>query len=103
MTSDHTRNTRPLDLYPFIPDLISSDEDKNENKSLRSFAVVDHSFSTRSAIGAGCGATTTHSAEELAKQSQNPIANLVSVPLQNNFYFGADRSTGRSTQALSSR
>ena len=29
------------------------------------------------------------SAEELAKQSQNPIANLVSVPLQNNFYFGA--------------
>ena len=29
------------------------------------------------------------SAEELAKQSQNPIANLISVPLQNNFYFGA--------------
>ena len=28
------------------------------------------------------------SAEELAKQSQNPIANLISVPLQNNFYFG---------------
>ena len=27
-------------------------------------------------------------AEELAKQSQNPIANLISVPLQNNFYFG---------------
>ena len=28
------------------------------------------------------------SAEELAKQSQNPIANLISLPLQNNFYFG---------------
>ena len=33
MTSDHThhtRHTRPLDLYPFIPDLISSNEDKGE-------------------------------------------------------------------------
>jgi hypothetical protein len=29
------------------------------------------------------------SEEELAKQSQNPIADLISVPLQNNFYFGA--------------
>ena len=28
------------------------------------------------------------SAEALAKQSQNPIANLISLPLQNNFYFG---------------
>lgn len=27
--------------------------------------------------------------EELAKQSQNPIADLISVPLQSNFYFGA--------------
>jgi hypothetical protein len=26
--------------------------------------------------------------EELAKQSQNPVADLVSVPLQNNFNFG---------------
>ena len=25
---------------------------------------------------------------ELAKQTQNPIANLISVPLQNNFNFG---------------
>jgi len=29
------------------------------------------------------------SEEELAKQSQNPIADLISVPLQSNFYFGA--------------
>jgi hypothetical protein len=26
--------------------------------------------------------------EELAKESQNPIANLISVPFQNNFNFG---------------
>src|ERR1022692_1127801 len=34
-------------------------------------------------------------AEELRKQSQNPIANLISVPLQENFNFGigpADRT-----------
>ena len=29
------------------------------------------------------------SAEELAKQTQNPVADLISVPLQNNFNFGA--------------
>ena len=28
------------------------------------------------------------SAEELAKETQNPIANLISVPFQNNFNFG---------------
>src|ERR1035438_9613330 len=34
-------------------------------------------------------------AEELRKQSQNPIANLISVPIQENFNFGigpADRT-----------
>ena len=30
-----------------------------------------------------------HSAEELAKQTQNPVADLISVPLQSNFNFGA--------------
>jgi hypothetical protein len=29
------------------------------------------------------------SEEELAKKTQNPVANLISVPLQNNFNFGA--------------
>ena len=29
------------------------------------------------------------SEEELAKQTQNPIADLISLPLQSNFYFGA--------------
>jgi hypothetical protein len=28
------------------------------------------------------------SSEELAKLAQNPIANLISIPFQNNFYFG---------------
>lgn len=27
--------------------------------------------------------------EELAKQTQKPVADLISVPLQNNFNFGA--------------
>jgi hypothetical protein len=29
-----------------------------------------------------------HSAEELAKKTQNPVADLISVPLQSNFNFG---------------
>ena len=33
--------------------------------------------------------TAQTSDEELVKQAQNPIANLISVPLQNNWYFGA--------------
>jgi len=32
--------------------------------------------------------TGSASAEDLAKQTQNPVANLISVPLQNNFNFG---------------
>ena len=34
------------------------------------------------------GDPETKSAEELAKETQNPIANLISVPFQNNFNFG---------------
>ena len=28
------------------------------------------------------------------KHAQNPIANLISVPLQNNWYFGAGKKSG---------
>ena len=34
------------------------------------------------------GDPETKSAEELVKETQNPIANLISVPFQNNFNFG---------------
>lgn len=32
--------------------------------------------------------------EDLAKQSQNPIGNIISLPFENNFDFGASRSAG---------
>ena len=35
------------------------------------------------------GAGQQASEEELAKQSQNPVADIISVPFQNNFDFGA--------------
>ena len=38
--------------------------------------------------------TQQTSAEELVKQAQNPIAHLISVPLQNNWYFGAGKKSG---------
>ena len=34
------------------------------------------------------GDPESKSAEELAKETQNPVANLISVPFQNNFNFG---------------
>jgi hypothetical protein len=41
------------------------------------------------------GANAALSAEELAKLAQNPIANLISVPFQNNtnFNYGPDGGT----------
>ena len=36
----------------------------------------------------GCGTQKQASDEELVKQTQNPVADLISVPLQNNFNFG---------------
>lgn len=41
------------------------------------------------AIAAEQASANGHSTEELAKQTQNPVANLISVPFQNNFNFGA--------------
>jgi len=38
--------------------------------------------------------TAQTSDDELVKQAQNPIANLISVPLQNNWYFGAGKKSG---------
>ena len=35
------------------------------------------------------GVRAADDTEELAKQTQNPVANLISVPFQNNFNFGA--------------
>jgi len=41
------------------------------------------------ALPAANAAEQEHSAEELAKKTQNPVADLISVPLQSNFNFGA--------------
>ena len=38
--------------------------------------------------------TQQTSTEDLVKQAQNPIAHLISVPLQNNWYFGAGKKSG---------
>ncbi len=41
------------------------------------------------ALPAGQAAQPEPSAEELAKKTQNPVADLISVPMQNNWNFGA--------------
>ena len=38
-------------------------------------------------LGASLCAADEQSAEELAKKVQNPVADLISVPFQNNFNF----------------
>ena len=41
-----------------------------------------------------------HSAEELAKKTQNPVADLISVPLQNNWNFGAGFNQNKTIYVL---
>jgi len=42
------------------------------------------------------------SAEDLAKAAQNPVANMISIPFQNNINFNAGRRTGPRTFSTSS-
>jgi hypothetical protein len=45
-------------------------------------------FALISGYAAESGSDQDSKTEELAKETQNPIANLISVPFQNNFNFG---------------
>jgi hypothetical protein len=53
-----------------------------------SFAAILLTFALFSANAAESGNEQESKTEELAKETQNPVANLISVPFQNNFNFG---------------
>jgi hypothetical protein len=52
------------------------------------FVAVLLTFALLSANAAESVSDQDSKTEELAKETQNPIANLISVPFQNNFNFG---------------
>jgi len=52
------------------------------------FVVILLTFAFLSATAAESASDQDSKTEELAKETQNPIANLISVPFQNNFNFG---------------
>ena len=52
------------------------------------------------ALSMPAAAQQESSAEELAKKTQNPVADLISVPLQNNFNFGAGFHHNKMTYVL---
>ena len=52
------------------------------------FVVILLTFAFLSANAAESASDQDSKTEELAKETQNPIANLISVPFQNNFNFG---------------
>lgn len=54
----------------------------------RQFRVIWNIVLLLAALSTTAAAQQEHSAEELAKKTQNPVADLISVPLQNNFNFG---------------
>jgi hypothetical protein len=53
-----------------------------------SFVAILLTFAFFSANAAESGNEQESKTEELAKETQNPVANLISVPFQNNFNFG---------------
>jgi hypothetical protein len=53
-----------------------------------SFVAISLTFALFSANAAESGNEQESKTEELAKETQNPVANLISVPFQNNFNFG---------------
>jgi hypothetical protein len=61
-----------------------------EKESMKS--KINHLIATLClvvALGADLTIAATESETELAKKTQNPVADLISVPFQNNFNFGA--------------
>jgi hypothetical protein len=53
-----------------------------------SFAEILLTFAPFRANAAESASEQESKTEELAKETQNPVANLISVPFQNNFNFG---------------
>jgi hypothetical protein len=78
---------------------------ENETQASHIFVAVLLTFALLSA-NAVEPVNDSKTTEELAKESQNPIANLISVPFQNNFNFGVgpnDATQGsKMVRALSS-
>jgi hypothetical protein len=52
---------------------------------------------------AGPASAPTHDTTELAKQTQNPVSDLISVPVQFNFYSGGDLEDRRCSTSTCSR
>jgi len=61
----------------------------NEIREGRFSGYVDNDFLFLVALAMPATGQQQPSEEVLAKQTQNPVADLISVPLQNNFNFGA--------------
>lgn len=59
--------------------------------------VIARTFAIGCIFASLCAATYAQDADELAKQTQNPVAGLISVPLQGNWDFGVGDRDATST------
>jgi len=67
---------------------------KNSFARIRTFVKPIHGSSMAAAIGLmTIYHPLLHAEEDLRAKTQNPVGSLISVPLENNFDFGADNGT----------
>lgn len=62
--------------------------EKKEGKIVKRICLLGLPATVMGVLSAACAAEAQEQADELAKQLSNPIASLISVPLQSNFEWG---------------
>jgi len=84
-------------VHPFVADTVAQSLGQNSGGYYRPLTLAP--ADAPSSGGGGVGAAT-NSAAEIAKKLQNPVASMISVPIQNNWDFGIGEANAMSYTAV---